>query len=496
MSKSGDKQRHRSTSTEESVRSTGEVRIDSPHQTARDKASLQHQPEPAHAPLMAVATQAQLAARVVGIPTPTQPPSATEPASLTPPIETAVERAQKQAEQLANHLRSRLKELDHREAQLNARIAAYENDMRTARLWLSERQAELDAQAEQLRVREKELSERLDRLAAATAEAEKEVQTARQASKAAEAAAAELRFKQQRIDARREASVQLVRQLMAGVERRRQSLEVQEAQWQERIELARKELRQREEALHEASRQLDARCKHIEQTEARLTLVDGELKRLREELKAEREQLYQEIRLERERLQAEQAQTQAELQRKREALQKQSQKLDECRAGMEQMRSELLSLHRETLEIRLATEELWVQLSGAAPPAALTRSLGRIRSKLADQYRLAVAELQREKAELESVRSQLAAQYQKLEERRKHFEQWAAQQQEALQQQANLLIAREQEIRRQEVQLRDSARLWESERLDYQRQILRLQAQLAGQSTTKTPDFDLVCATA
>jgi 2C-methyl-D-erythritol 2,4-cyclodiphosphate synthase len=184
------------------------------------------------------------------------------------------------------------------------------------------------------------------------------------------------------------------------------------------------------------------------------------------------------------------------LQQKREALQKQSQKLDECRAALEQTRSELLRLHRETLEIRLATEELWVQLSAAAPPAALTRSLGRIRSKLADQYRLAGAEVQSQKAELESIRSQLVAQYQKLEDRRKQFEHWAARQQEELQQQANLLIAREQEIRRQEAQLRDSARRWESERLDYQRQILRLQAQLAGQATAKLAEVELLGAPA
>ena len=78
---------------------------------------------------------------------------------------------------------------------------------------------------------------------------------------------------------------------------------------------------------------------------------------------------------------------------------------------LEELRAELGRMHRETLEIRLATEELWVQVSGVAPPAVLTRSLGQIRARLADHYRLAGSELDEQKEELQTIRCELAEQH-------------------------------------------------------------------------------------
>ena len=91
----------------------------------------------------------------------------------------------------------------------------------------------------------------------------------------------------------------------------------------------------------------------------------------------------------------------AELEEQRRAVARRSEQLDRSRAALEQLRGELGQLHRETLEIRLATEELWVQLSGVAPPAALIQSLGGIRNKLADHYRSAQSELRARKEEIE-----------------------------------------------------------------------------------------------
>ena len=135
-------------------------------------------------------------------------------------------------------------------------------------------------------------------------------------------------------------------------------------------------------------------------------------------------------------------------------------------------------MHRETLEIRLATEELWVQLSGSAPPAALTRSLGRIRTQLADQYRLANAELLEQKKELASIRDQLAGQYEKLIEQRRQFEHWAGGRQREAEQQAARLIAREQELEDTESRFAEQSQQWELERREYEQEIRRLQLQL------------------
>ena len=139
-------------------------------------------------------------------------------------------------------------------------------------------------------------------------------------------------------------------------------------------------------------------------------------------------------------------------------------------------------IHREALEIRLATEELWVQLCGSAPPAALTRSLGQVRAKLAEHYRMAAAEVAEKKVELETLRNQLAEEHKKLTRQKVGLEQWATGRQQEVEQQAQRLVAREEELERQETTFNDRVRQWQGERLGYQQEIRRLKAQFA------TPD--------
>lgn len=58
---------------------------------------------------------------------------------------TMPEELQRQARQLETHLQKRQLELDHRESQLNARLAEFERESRAARLWFAERERELSA---------------------------------------------------------------------------------------------------------------------------------------------------------------------------------------------------------------------------------------------------------------------------------------------------------------------------------------------------------------
>jgi septal ring factor EnvC (AmiA/AmiB activator) len=144
-------------------------------------------------------------------------------------------------------------------------------------------------------------------------------------------------------------------------------------------------------------------------------------------------------------------------------------------------------MHRETLEIRLATEELWLQLSGGAPPAALTRSLGRIRSRLADQYRLADAELKQQKKELEAIRRQLAEEHEKVTNARRQYERWAVARHEESEKHAARLVAREHQIDRREQELRERSQRWLAERLGMQRDLRLLQAELHRHSDSAVP---------
>ena len=262
---------------------------------------------------------------------------AAEPIAMGQPVtdEPSENQIRLQADQLASHLRKRQSELDHREAELNSRIARWEAESRSARLWMDERETEVASRSEELSKQQQEVERRLARLAA--------------------------------------------------------------------VEAAQAKGGRRSPADATAPGEQSATA-----AQYRLVLAD--------------------------------------LERKREAVQRRADHVDHCRASLIQLRDELTRMHRETLEIRLATEELWVQLSGAAPPAALTRSLGRIRTRLAEQYQQANAELAEQKTELESVRSQLIEQHETLRVQKQRFDQWLVHRQEELEQQASCLVAREQEL--------------------------------------------------
>jgi len=434
------------------------------------------------------------------------PPAADNAAVLrqAAPTQAEAEQLRVQAEQLARHLDTRQEGLDHREAQVNAITAQLDRDARIARLWLSERQAELQRHSEELAAEHREVQGRLERLAAAEAAqkhhaemscncARREAELAAQQKQLADLAAAQeeatrrleaqrrqsedalLREKQQ-IDARREASLQLVRQLLAGVERRRQAIEAEAQTILQRTSKASPQLLAREEALRRSAQELEARARQLEQSEARLADAHAETRKLQQELLEQRRTAEEETRTERERLAAEHGRASEELERRRQAIQRRSEHVDQCRLALQQLRSELGRMHRETLEIRLATEELWVQLSGAAPAPALVQSLGRIRTKLSEHYRLANAELQAQKAELESIRGQLAEQFAKVTQQKRQFDAWAAAGQEEIDRHAARLVAREQQLRDREIALEESLHRWQAERLEYQQKIRRLQA--------------------
>ena len=180
----------------------------------------------------------------------------------------------------------------------------------------------------------------------------------------------------------------------------------------------------------------------VVEAEAGVDVQRAELQTLQNLLLEDRRRFDEEARCQRERWEAQCRRAAAEIDQQHRLLGQQSEQVDQSRSALEQLRGELGRMHRETLEIRLATEELWAELSGDAPPAALTRSLGHIRTKLADHYRLANAELHQRKEELERLRDQLARQYEKLVEQKRQFDGWSAGCREEAESQSERLSAR------------------------------------------------------
>jgi hypothetical protein len=440
------------------------------------------------------------------LPAPATPPQepATEPREMAEAAEAvlAARQLRLQADQLAEHLRSRQRFLDRREAELNARYAQLDNQARAASLVILDRQDELEPRLAAVKTQQDEVEHRLARLAAVEAAlqrkqldaqqqwANREEQLAALADRldkqSAEQQAAKAEFlaeqqrrendlqaEKQRIDVRREASLQLVRQLLAGVQRRRIAVESQAEQ-----AASRRPSPAQQEDLVQRLQTLETRQQQLDKAESELARARTEIDRLREELLQQRDKDRESARAQRQQMALEHRHALAELEEKRQALKRRSEQIDQNWAALEQLRSDLGHMHRETLEIRLATEELWVQLAGTAPPAAITHSLGQIRSRLADHYRLVNADLAEKKKELQSLYDQLASRHEKLRRHKEELDRWSAARQEEIQQQARRLLDREQQLDRHETQFNDMARQWETERLEYQQEIRRLRLQL------------------
>ena len=114
------------------------------------------------------------------------------------------------------------------------------------------------------------------------------------------------------------------------------------------------------------------------------------------------------------------------------------------RQALEHSREDLGRMHRETLEIRLATEELWLRISGHMDTDTLKQSIAKIREHLADQFRDSIARMEEQKSELRQLREQVVEQQQRLAKRREELEQWSKRCEEAFHERDRQLRQREQ----------------------------------------------------
>ena len=396
------------------------------------------------------------------------------PAAPNAEVDAAQQRVRVQAEQLASHLRRRQKELDHREAQVNARLAAIDRDMRTARLWLAEREAEFTERNNGLDQRQKELGQRETEFEQRYSGFEKEQAELVQREKDLLCRETELKQRQAQLQKDQAEFAQREK----GLQQHEAELKQQQSCFEKRqAELAQRELQRQE---HAQQSKADPGPNGIELAESQIEQARVEAEQLREQIRDERSKVEQEVRQQRRKLAEEQRSAMAEIAKQQERVRQRAEQVDRSSAALEQLRAELGRMHRETLEVRLATEELWVQLAGVAPPAALTSSLSSIRSKLADHYRLANAELHEQKQELESIRSQLTQQYEKVVRQKQNYDRWAQQQRQEAEADASRLAARETQLRQLQAELDDRSLKWQAQRLDYEQQIRRLSAEHLG----------------
>ncbi len=366
-------------------------------------------------------------------------------------VAVTIQQMRQQAAQLAAHLQRQQSSVDHREAELNARLAAMENQVRGARLWLHEHHGEISQQKADIARREQELAKREAQLAAETKKS-RGVFRGRARSSVEEAdlleRSAELDRRQAEIDAMRD---RLAAQVTAAKD-------VEESQ--------------------QALVALEGRYQALERAEKLLAIEQTELERHRHTLAEERAAFAEQMHGDRARLLNEQQRAAAEQEKIRHDLKRQSDELSARQAVIERMRADMSRSQQEVLEIRLATEELWARLCGSMAPATLTQSLAQIRLKLADEQRLARGELAQQKAEIQALSARLAEQHRKLAHRRDDVQAWANERQRDLEKQAGLLIAGQQQMAEERAAFKQASEAWQNERFRLQQEVRRLLRQL------------------
>ena len=322
----------------------------------------------------------------------------------------AAEHLQQQAAELAQHLQVREREMSHWEATLNARCAAHDDELRSARLWLREQQQELAGREAELQrqqinwehqrqTQEQSLEQQRRQLQADCAATETlNEQLRRRIEEQREAADERQQCSTLRAELERLCTV--LREREAGLIRDCQAWEVEKERWQQRT------LRQR-------------------QTIAQHWQFRGQT-----------------------------------LQMQQRALRQRREQLDQRQQALEQAQAELHRAQRELLELRSAVELARNGLSARVPPDELAAIRLCVREFLADHTAALEAAQQRQRQELQTLAASLTHQQETLAMRHETLQRWAQEHQQEFEEQTAHLETRERELEQLHQQLMRDKQAW------------------------------------
>ena len=428
------------------------------------------------------------------------------------------------AEQLGAWLQKRHEESEERQRLIATQESDLQEKVEAAQQWLDERKADLDAREEELSSREQpeennvlsltehqelkareaeldrreaELARMTESIAADRAKAselqqrladrvkgveQKEEELAKSSQTLAEQAHA-LKLKAQECDERRLQAERLCESA--------QSAEHELAERERAIEMRQQEIKhalERYERLgvvegkiaqlqEEAARFAD-RERHLERAEA---IIEEERAALTERAEAitkrEREGL-DALSKERHQFETDHGVWRAEVESEAKRLRRLEDEVERREEGVTRLKGEIEATQRDVLEMRLATEETWAQLTGLLAPAALTRSIARVRAQLADYYSRIQEEIAESRGSLRDATQGLAEELDRLDRRRIETEEWAERRRQEIGEAADTLHAREQELNRQQLAYEQNEARWAAERTEYRQQIRLLLAEM------------------
>ena len=322
----------------------------------------------------------------------------------------AAEHLQQQATELAQHLQARERDMSHWEATLNARSAAHDDELRSARLWLREQQQELAG-------REAELAQQ-----------QISWENQRRAQEQS------LEQQQRELQADCAAAATLNEQLRRRIESQRaEANERQECRTlRAELERLRAVLRERETGL--------IRDRHAWELEKER----GQQRTLRQ-----RQTIAQHWRFRGQTLQLQQR-----------ALRQRREQLDRRQQALEQSQAELHRAQRELLEMRLVVELARHGLSDRVRPDELAAMRLCVRELLAEHTAALESAQQRQRQELQTLSASLTHQQQTLAARHETLQQWAQEHQREFDEQTAQLDTQERELEQLHLQLMRDKQAW------------------------------------
>ena len=400
-----------------------ETRVDPPHELRT-----------ASSPLPSESTSS------AGLP-PTFPAGATSPADTTDLDHPQALRQQLrcQSRQLASHFAARQQRLDQREAELHVRLAELETEERQARLAANERLAELEFREAQLLNRQRELADRSSSMAAAEAHLEaarrdvchreelvadreqrldEQQQSLEVQNVALAAAGARLEERRaeiarqfeadrQSIFVQRQAAAEQAERVLAGLERRRATLEIDSARAHARWSTNSTQADATDRGSRLAAEQLAAWEVNLAEAEARLAARERALEPRRLRLAAR-------LRAARRRLRDRDQRAGRQLQRQWQRCEQERKLIRRRGAELDELRSTIAAEHGELLKLRLAAEQLLADLARSLPGDAWQQALAETRARITHHYRHCEARLGDRHAALAQLQEQVTLAHRQL----------------------------------------------------------------------------------
>jgi chromosome segregation ATPase len=169
----------------------------------------------------------------------------------------------------------------------------------------------------------------------------------------------------------------------------------------------------------------------------------------------------------------------AEILRQQTVLAQHSESLESRRSRLDQLRGELEATHRETLEMRIAVEEAWAQFTQEAGAEPAGKRFDAARAALVEHYAKLSESLAERQDEIAASQARLDRERQDLAHERRNLADWVGQREEQLRHGEQRLAQRTAAIESRDASGRSQRDDWTREKMNAERIIRDLLAQVA-----------------